>query len=165
MMVAGRASERGLRVLLLEKNKVLGKKLSLTGGGRCNITNAEEDTRLFLENYGDAAKYLHSPFAQFGVKDTFKFFESRGLPLVIEARKRVFPKSQSAPDVTKVMKRHASQSGVTVNTGVKVRGFIKKDGIITGVETSQGTFEGKSFVLATGGQAYQDTGSTGEGIS
>jgi predicted flavoprotein YhiN len=62
MMAAGAAAARGLKVLLIEKNKELGRKLSITGGGRCNILNGEEDTRLLLENYGEAAKYLHSPF-------------------------------------------------------------------------------------------------------
>src|SRR5690606_29736032 len=86
MMAAGRAAELGKSVLLLEKNRTLGRKLSITGGGRCNITNAEEDVRTLLSYYGDAAKFLFSPFSQFGMKDTFTFFESKGLPLVVEAR-------------------------------------------------------------------------------
>ena len=91
MMAAGRAAERGLRVLLIEKNKDLGKKLSITGGGRCNIFNAEEDERKLLEHYGDSAKFLHSTFSQHGMKDSREFFESKGLPIVVEARKRAFP--------------------------------------------------------------------------
>src|SRR3989338_11660736 len=88
MMAAGRAGERGTRVLLLEKNNELGKKLKITGGGRCNIANAEESVRILLSHYGEAASYLFSPFAQFGVKETFDFFKSRGLPLVVQAGKR-----------------------------------------------------------------------------
>ena len=74
MFAAGIAARNGKRVLLIEKNKELGKKLSITGGGRCNITNAEADVRKLLANYGDAAKFLFSPFSQFGVQDTFTFF-------------------------------------------------------------------------------------------
>ena len=79
MMAAGRAAESGKKVVILEKNKALGEKLKITGGGRCNITNAEFDTKKLLSNYGASAKFLHSPFSVFGVKDTFEFFESRGL--------------------------------------------------------------------------------------
>ena len=93
MMAAGRAAGRGKHVLLLEKNKNLGEKLKITGGGRCNITNAEESEHIFLAHYGQAARWLYSPFSQFGVKDTFSFFEKRGLPLVVEEEKRVFPKT------------------------------------------------------------------------
>ncbi|HQJ84109.1 MAG TPA: NAD(P)/FAD-dependent oxidoreductase, partial [Candidatus Paceibacterota bacterium] len=86
LMVAGRAGELGWRVLLLEKNRALGEKLNITGGGRCNITNAIYDKRDFLKIYGPAQDFLFSPFSQFGVKDTFAFFERLGLPLVVEAR-------------------------------------------------------------------------------
>ena len=68
MMAAGRAAELGARVLLIEKNNILGKKLGISGGGRCNITNAEEDVRVFLENFGDAKEFLFSPFSKFSNK-------------------------------------------------------------------------------------------------
>ena len=165
MMAAGRAAELGKSVLLLEKNRTLGRKLSITGGGRCNITNAEEDVRTLLSYYGDAAKFLFSPFSQFGMKDTFTFFESKGLPLVVEARKRAFPKTQSALDVTRVMKEYAMKNGVSVRTGTIVKSFEMKNGAIIGVQTNNGAFYAKSFVLATGGMSHQDTGSTGEGLS
>lgn len=164
MMAAGRAAECGRRVLLVEKNKVVGKKLSITGGGRCNITNAEKDARKFLENYGDAAKFLFSPYAQFGMAQTFVFFSSKGLPLVTEARKRVFPETQNAEDVTAVMKKYVTKNGVTLKTGTRVRNFIVREGVIRGIETNNGSFSADSFVLATGGAAHQETGSTGEGI-
>jgi len=96
MMAAGVAGARGKRVLLIEKNKRLGEKLRITGGGRCNITNDERNIHTLLSNYKEAKDFLYSPFSVFGVKETFEFFESRGLPLKIEARKRVFPKSDSA---------------------------------------------------------------------
>ena len=103
MMAAIRSVEMGKKVLLLEKNRELGRKLKITGGGRCNITNAEYDTRLLLKNYGEAEQFLYSSFSQFGVKETFEFFEKRGLPLVVQARKRAFPQTEKALDVFKVL--------------------------------------------------------------
>lgn len=164
MMAAGRAGERGKRVLLLEKNDVLGKKLSITGGGRCNITNAEFDTRVLLKNYGDAEDFLFSPFSQFGVQDTFDFFESRGLPLVVEERKRAFPKSLSAPDVTRTLEKYVKVNHVTVMTSVTVQGFVIQNGTIVAIQTNKGRFSAKSYVLATGGRSHAHTGSTGEGL-
>ncbi|MFT5849790.1 MAG: putative Rossmann fold flavoprotein [Patiriisocius sp.] len=166
MMAAGRAAERGKRVLLVDKNKQLGKKLDITGGGRCNILNAEEDTRKLLENYGDAAKYLHSAFALHGMKDTWKFFEDRGLPIVVEARKRAFPESQDAKDVTKVMREYVGKNGVTLRLGTKVQGFIKDDdGKLIGVNTSRESFSADAFILATGGSAHAETGASSEGTA
>ena len=129
MMAAGRAGELGAHVLLLEKNKVLGKKLSITGGGRCNITNAESDTRKFLENFMQGKEFLFSPFSQFGTKDTFSFFENKGLPLVVEARKRAFPETQNAKDVVDVMERYVRDNHVEIHLSTKVASVEKnKDG-------------------------------------
>src|ERR1700761_6559232 len=82
LLAAGSAASLGKRVLLLEKNKRLGEKLRISGGGRCNITNAEEDPRVLMRSYGKAEQFLYSAFAQFGNQDTFTFFESKHLPLV-----------------------------------------------------------------------------------
>jgi hypothetical protein len=165
MMAAGRAAERGKRVLLVEKNKDFGKKLSLTGGGRCNILNAEEDPKKLIENYGDSAKFLHSTFAKYGMQDAREFFEKKGLPIVVEARKRAFPESQKAVDVTKLMKRYATSNQVELKADTKVLGFKVEKGKIVGIETKEGLYTADAFVLATGGASYKDTGSTGEGIS
>lgn len=166
IMAAGRAAERGLRVLLLEKNRMLGKKLSRTGGGRCNVTNAEFDVRILLKHYGDAEQFLYAPFSQFGVQDTFTFFETHHLPLIVEERKRAFPHTKRAEDVTKVMSRFLTQSGVQVCTGVMVQGFEMSDKEkIVGVYTDRGIYRARAYILATGGYSHADTGSTGEGIS
>jgi len=165
MMAAGRAGERGKRVLLLEKNKELGKKLSITGGGRCNILNAEEDQKKLLSNFGNAAKFLHSLFAQFNMQDAIDFFEGRGLPIVIEARKRAFPASQKATDVTKTMKKYVTKYRVELKTNTKVYGFKTKEKKIIGVDTDRGVFTADSYILSTGGFSHQETGSTGEGIT
>lgn len=164
MLAAGRAGEMGKRVLIIEKNKEFGKKLSITGGGRCNVTNAETDVRKFLSHYGEADKFLFSPFSLFGVQDTFNFFEKRGLPLVVESGKRAFPETQSAPDVTLLLKKYMTKNGVTLKLGHKVTNFIVHEGNIVGVETNGESFAGTNFILATGGSSHKETGSTGEGL-
>lgn len=165
MMAAGRAAERGLRVLLLEKNDRLGKKLSITGGGRCNITNAEFDVRALLPHYGDSEHFLYSPFAQFGVQSTFDFFSAKKLPLIVEERKRAFPQTMKATDVTRVMEAYCKGNGVEILLNAAVRGFKTREGEIAGVVTDSGTFTADAYVIASGGKSHADTGSTGEGIS
>ncbi len=165
-MMAGRAAELGCRVLLLEKNKILGKKLKITGGGRCNITNAEFDIRKFLENFPESKEFLFSPFSKFSSKDTFTFFEKRGLPLVTEARKRVFPKTQRASDVVGVMEKFVKRNGIEIKTGVRVVSLEKKSKKIISVKTSKGEeFFADNFAIATGGLAAPKTGSTGDGLN
>ena len=163
MMAAGHAAEYGRQVLLMDKNRSLGEKLKLTGGGRCNITNAEFDHRTFLSFFGDAAKFLFSPFSRFSVRDTFEFFESHGLPLFIsEDRKRAFPKTEQASDVLRVMEEYMREHDVEIRLGITVKELLIEDGRIAGVETNRGSFRADSIVLATGGAAYRETGSTGD---
>jgi len=164
MMAAGRAAERGKKVLLLEKNKNLGEKLKITGGGRCNITNAEEDEHILLANYGKGKPFLYSPFSQFGMKDTFSFFESKGLPLVVQARKRAFPKTEKALDVYKVLEKYIKKGNVEVISGVKISKISGKNGHIEKVIASGKEFSAHSYILATGGISHPETGSTGDGF-
>jgi predicted Rossmann fold flavoprotein len=164
MMAAIAAAENGKRVLLLEKNKSLGEKLKITGGGRCNITNAQFNVREFLKIYGKAEPYLHSPFSQFSAKDTFTFFESRGLPLVVQARNRAFPKTEKALDVFNVMKAALTKSKVTILTNCTVKKILHTNGSIERIETSQGPMQATSYILATGGESHPETGSTGDGF-
>ncbi len=164
MMAAGRAAERGRRVLLLEKNTRLGKKLSITGGGRCNITNAEEDRHLLLSHYGSAAKFLFSPFSQFGVKETFAFFEAHGLPLVVQANQRAFPATEKAVDVVRVLEKYLRTGRAEVRIGAKVIGFTQQANQITGVNIDGEILTAESYILATGGQSHPETGSTGDGF-
>jgi hypothetical protein len=164
MMMAGRAADLGARVLLLERKKKFGKKLLLTGGGRCNITNAEFNIRAFLENFPESKEFLYSPFSKFSAKDTFTFFEKRGLPLVVEARKRAFPKTQNAADVLRVMEKFVKRNGIEIKTGVRAVSLEKKGGKIASVKTSKdGEFSAENFAIATGGLA--GPGSTGDGFS
>ncbi|MBI2099072.1 NAD(P)/FAD-dependent oxidoreductase [Candidatus Uhrbacteria bacterium] len=165
MMAAGRAAELGARVILIEKNKELGKKLLITGGGRCNLTNAEMDTRKFLGKLKESAKFLFSAFAEFGVKETLDFFHNRGLETKVEAEKRVFPKSDSAQSVWNVLREYMMAGGVTVALDSPATGFAKREDKITsiGLKNKKEIFA-KSFILATGGKSYPETGSTGDGF-
>jgi predicted Rossmann fold flavoprotein len=154
----------GKKVLILEKNRQLGEKLKITGGGRCNVINAEEDMRVFLKNYKNADKFLHSPFSQFSQKDTFEFFEKRGLPLVVQARKRAFPHTEKAIDVYRVMEKYIKDSGVLVKTNSPVNKIIKDKNKIIGIKVGSNTYTAQSYILATGGMSHPETGSTGDGF-
>ena len=164
LMAAGRAAQMGKRVLLLEKNKKLGEKLGISGGGRCNITNAEEDVRVFAAMYGKAEQFLYSLFAQFGVKDTFTFFESRGLPLVVQARKRAFPASEKAGDVIKVLEKYVREGGVVVRTGSAVTKIVTDKAGVSAVYCGTAEHRATSYILATGSVSHPETGSTGDGL-
>ncbi|MFA6386531.1 MAG: aminoacetone oxidase family FAD-binding enzyme [Candidatus Paceibacterota bacterium] len=164
MFAAAVAGSRGKSVLILDKNKNLGEKLKITGGGRCNITNNEPDIHKFLKIYGDGAPFLYSPFSVFGVKDTFTYFESRGLPLVVQARNRVFPETEKAYDVYKVLENELNKNNVNIKNSCTVKRINKKGDEIESVETNNGLYFAKSYILATGGMSHPETGSTGDGF-
>ncbi len=167
MMAAGRAAERGLNVLLLEKNDTLGKKLLITGGGRCNVTNNELDNRKLLDKFKDNGKFLFSAFSKWSVKETMDFFHSHNMPTKVENELRVFPVSNSAQSVWDVLVEYMKKGKVTVFSNKEVVGFIKDDvnKKITGVKIKGGEiFSASSYILATGGKSRPETGSTGEGF-
>lgn len=164
MMTAAVASSLGKKVLLIDKNKNLGEKLKITGGGRCNITNNEPDIHKMLKVYGEGAPYLYTPFSIFGVKDTFSYFESRGLPLVVQARNRVFPETEKATDVNNLFYKEMMKNNVVIKTSCVLSNIIHKNNKIININTNQGQFYAKSFVLATGGMSHPETGSTGDGF-
>lgn len=164
MMVSVVASTNGKKVLLLEKNKNLGAKLQISGGGRCNITNAEEDIHKFLKFYEDSEDFLYSPFSQFKNRDTFTFFKEKNLPLVTQARKRVFPETEKAVDVVNVFKKYMEQGKVVVKNNCTVLKILSEGKKIVAVVTKEGVFSAKSFILATGGVSHPETGSTGDGF-
>ena len=158
------ASMRGKSVLLIDKNKSLGAKLKITGGGRCNITNAEYDVRKLLKNYGEGEQFLYSPFSMFGVKDTFDYFESRGLPLVVQARNRVFPETEKAVDVFKVLEKDLVKNKVEILNNCKAIDIRSEGKMVKSVKTDKGIFYGNAFIIATGGLSHPETGATGDGI-
>lgn len=164
MMAAGRAAELGQRVLLLEKNVRLGAKLAITGGGRCNITNAEENQRLFLAHFGKAEKFLYSSFAQFDNQDAMRFFADHGLPVVVQAGQRVFPKTERAEDVVQMFSNYLRQGNVEVRKRATVSSIRMADGKITGVTVGKEVLTAKKYVFATGGRSHPETGSTGDGF-
>ncbi len=164
MMAAGRAAERGLRVLLLEKNRRLGEKLRISGGGRCNIMNGEKDERKLLKYYGKAEQFLYSLFVQFGVHDTALFFESRGLPLITEANNRMFPKSHKAEDVVTLFVEYMSQGDVRAVIGSPVTKVTSVNHAIVSVTCGGKEYTAKEFIFATGSISHPETGSTGDGF-
>ena len=166
MMAGICAAKLGKNVLILEKNQVLGNKLSITGGGRCNITNIEQDSRIFLSNYGKDSKYLHSAFAIFDNNDTIEFFKQYGMDIVTEARGRCFPVTQSAPSVRDLMVKLLHTHNVDYKLGeavtkINIENDTKK---IKNIITKSGTYTATNYILATGGQSHPETGSTGDGF-
>lgn len=165
MMTAGRAGERGLKVLLIEKNDTLGKKLLITGGGRCNVTNNQPDVRELLKRFKENDKFLFSAFSQWSVSQTLDFFHKRRMDTKVENERRVFPKSEKAESVFNVLVEYMKEGGVTVLSNSPVIGFEKKKEKIIGVILkNKKVIKGKNFVLGTGGKSRPETGSTGDGF-
>lgn len=166
MMAAGRAAELGARVLLLEKNAELGRKLLITGGGRCNVTNAETDERKLLAKYGESDKFLFSAFAQYGSEEALAFFHDRGMETKVENEGRVFPVTDSAETVKDVLVSYLQLGKVTVRSNAVVESIVVEDGRVTGVRlVGDEVVTGSSYVLATGGRSRPETGSTGDGFA
>jgi predicted Rossmann fold flavoprotein len=165
MMSAGVAGSLGKKVLILEKNETLGKKLLITGGGRCNVTNAENDLRVLLSKFKDSDKFLFSAFTQFSNKDTLEFFNSRGMETKIEALGRVFPITNKAQTVWDVLLNYLKENKVTISSNSEVSKINTEDGKVVSVTLkNKKEIKAKSFILATGGMSRPETGSTGDGF-
>ncbi len=167
MMAAGRAAQRGRSVLLLEKNPALGKKLLITGGGRCNLTNNQRDARALALHYKGSDQFLMSAFAQHAVPQTLAFFHRHGMKTKEEAEGRVFPVSDDARSVLDVLVNYMRDGGVAVRTGATVAGVLVDDeneqvrvDLVAGKRVVA-----RSCIVATGGVSHPETGSTGEGFS
>ena len=161
MFAAITAANRGARVLLLEKNDRLGKKLLITGKGRCNVTNnctAQE----VLQNTPRNGRFLYSAMTAFPPEKTMAFFEGNGCVLKTERGNRVFPVTDRSQSILECLQNQLRRSGVTVRTA-RVKSILTEDGRVCGVETSQEKFPCKWVILATGGASYPATGSTGDG--
>jgi len=165
MIAAGRAAACGARVTLVEKNRRLGKKLLITGGGRCNVTNDIADRHLLVSRYGSRAKGLHSPFARFGPQDMRDFLRERGLETKVENEGRVFPVTDNAASVRSVLEHYLADGGVSVLTGTAVSELRAESGRVTGVVLDTGAvLPADAVILATGGVSRPETGSTGDGF-
>ncbi len=166
MMAAGRAANLSARVVVLEKNPSLGKKLLITGGGRCNVTNEEYDRQILLGKFKKNKKFLFSPFSQFGVEDALDFFHARSMPTKTEGLQRVFPASNTAQSVWNVLVAYMKKGNVEIMTDSPVFGFEYSEGSITGVRLHNGTIiRARAYILATGGKSRPETGSTGDGFT
>ena len=166
MMAAVSAAERGAQVTLLEPNERLGKKLNITGKGRCNVTN-NADVQTLLANVPRNGKFLYSAFSRFDGRDTMAFFASIGVPLKTERGNRVFPVSDRAFDVSAALERRLKALKVSL---VRVQvlhtralELLTADGRVCGVAAEAGRIAAARVILCTGGCSYPATGSTGEG--
>ena len=161
MFAAITAAGQGSRVLLLEKNDRLGKKLLITGKGRCNVTNNCTPDEV-LKNVPRNGRFLYSALDRFGPQDIMDFVESRGCPLKTERGNRVFPVSDQSKSVLAALERALTLAGVTRRQG-RVTGLLTREGRCVGVSTAEGDLTARAVILATGGKSYPLTGSTGDG--
>ena len=161
MMAAISAAEKGSHVTLLEPNERLGKKLNITGKGRCNVTN-DAGLEELLANTPKNGKFLYSAFSRFDGRDAKAFFESLGVPLKTERGNRVFPVSDRAFDISGALERRLKALKVVLRRDRAVSLDIR-GGAIHGVNGEKGAYPAKAVILATGGVSYPATGSTGEG--
>ena len=163
LMAAGTAAERGLKTVILERNEKVGRKVMITGKGRCNVTNYCTLLNDLILNVPVNGRFLFSAFSKFMPVDTMDFFEDMGVPLKVERGNRVFPESDKAYDVVDALRKYALKSGAQIING-RAEELLVSDGAVSGVRTFDGdVIEAKSVIVATGGKSYPLTGSTGDG--
>ncbi len=162
LMAAGRAAQQGAEVTLLEKMAQTGRKIGISGKGRCNLTN---DAGLddFLIRFGRNGRFLRQCFQQFFAPELIAFFHDHNLPMITERGGRVFPESGRALDVVRVLNSWLQAEGVTVRKSAEVSSILVKNGQVTGVVCNGATLACNHVILATGGKSYPRTGSTGDG--
>ena len=160
-MCALTAAQRGLSVVLLEPNKMLGKKLRITGKGRCNVTN-NCDIKTVLANIPGDGRFLYSALNRFEPRDTMALFESLGVPLKTERGNRVFPVSDRSHDIANALERAYARAGGHV-LHAAATDILTRDGAVSAVVTTEGTIDCDAAVVCTGGMSYPLTGSTGDG--
>ena len=163
IMAAGQAALAGANVLLLEKMKEPGKKILISGQGRCNITNNSE-LHDFLSHFNPNGRFLHQPFARFFVPQLIAFFEELGLQLITERGGRVFPKSGRARDVLDTLLHWLTKTGARLQCSQPVEDLVITEGRIAGVMRNGKKLACDAVVLATGGSSYPTTGSSGDGF-
>ena len=163
MFAAITAAGQGQRVLLLEKNGRLGRKLLITGKGRCNVTNCCTGQEV-LQNVPRNARFLYSAMAAFPPEKTISFFESHGCPLKTERGNRVFPQSDHSQSILDCLQNELRRNHVTVREGT-VSEILTANGRVTGVRAGETCYEAAWVILATGGVSYPATGSTGDGYA
>lgn len=163
MMAAGAAAENGAQVAILEKNQRVGRKLAITGKGRCNITNFC-DTDDFIAHLTANPRFLYSAVNRFTCYDTVAFFEDRGLKTKVERGNRVFPESDKAADVVDTLYDYLTDLGVEIYHK-EVKGLLIEEGVVKGVRLSDREMYADAVIIACGGMSYKATGSTGDGYT
>ena len=164
LMAALSAAEAEASVLLLEGNEKLGKKIYITGKGRCNVTNACEPAA-FMNKVVKNPRFLFSALNAFAPEDMMALLERLGCPVKVERGDRVFPVSEKASDVTRALEKELRRLGVSIRLNTKVSHILVENTAVCGVELEDGTrLEADRVVVATGGQSYPSTGSTGDGF-
>lgn len=161
MFAAVTAARNGRKVLIAERNDRLGKKLLITGKGRCNVTNNCDITTL-MGNIPQNGRFLYSAFSQFSASDTMNFFEGLGVPLKTERGNRVFPVSDKASDIVNALEKELKKCCVKI-TNDRITSLIIEDGICKGIMAGKNPIYSESVLIATGGKSYPLTGSTGDG--
>ncbi len=162
-MAAIQAATSGARVLVCEKNRRIGRKLAITGKGRCNVTNNCPTTEL-LKNVTGGHKFLYSAFSRFSAQDTMRFFESLGVLLKTERGNRVFPASDKADDIVSALEQCLTDYGIDVRTGTVTK-LLTDNGKVCGVVFGGQALTAPAVIVATGGCSYPLTGSTGDGYA
>ena len=162
-IAAIKAAQNGHSVTIFEKNEKLGKKLFITGKGRCNLTNASGRDG-FFQNVVQNPRFLYSAYAHFDQDAIIRLIEKAGVPTKIERGQRVFPTSDKSSDILKALEKTVKQAGVTVRLHSRTTEILTENGVVSGIRTTQGSELFDAVILATGGVSYAATGSTGDGI-
>ncbi len=163
LIACGTAAETADKVILIERNDIIGKKLLITGKGRCNITNSAELEDI-ISSYPTNGKFLYSAIYSFTNDDIVALIEKNGVKTKVERGGRVFPVSDRAADVVNAMKKYAFRGNVELMTA-RVKSLIIENGAVKGVKTSSGDVFGDAVIVCTGGKSYPKTGSTGDGYA
>ncbi len=164
MMAAGRAAEKGHQVHLYEKNDRLGKKIYITGKGRCNLTN-DSDIDTHLNNIPSNPYFMYSAFYRLDSERTKQFFQELGLQTKTERGNRVFPMSDKAGDVARALQRYLKKNGVVVHTNTTVKHILIENGVVKGIALENKKVFAEKVIVCTGGLSYPGTGSTGDGYA
>jgi len=165
LMAAITAASNGHSVLVLEKNKQAGRKLLMSGNGRCNLTNGEPDQHRFLSSFGKNGKFLYSAWQNFNNLQTISFFNDLGLQTTVESDGRIFPAAGNSKTVLNLLLNCLQNYGGQISYQTEVKKILFNNGRITKVITNQGEVKGEKWIVATGGLSYPLTGSTGDGWS
>jgi predicted Rossmann fold flavoprotein len=162
MMAAITAAAQGAAVILLEKKERVGRKLSISGKGRCNLTAAVDQAGL-IRGFPGNGRFLYSAFNEFSNRDLIAWFEQRGLKTKVERGNRVFPESDQAEEVVTVLYNNLQKAGVKILSGCEVDRLVIEEQHVVGVDCRQGRLAADAVIIATGGMSYPGTGSTGDG--